>query len=99
MKDNGAPVVLSEIATRNGYGDEVITPSDRNGEKFGQTILTASIVQWIGHIPSKDSIGVRVPVGVQQLPRWWNGRHACFRHKILRVRIPLGVPRLIRYHF
>jgi hypothetical protein len=44
MKDNGAPVVLSGVATRNGYGDEVITPSDRNGEKFGQTILTATLV-------------------------------------------------------
>lgn len=44
MKDNGAPVVLSGVATRNGYGDEVITPSDRNGEKFGQTILFATLV-------------------------------------------------------
>ena len=44
MKDNGAPVVLLGVATRNGYGDEVIAPLDRNGEKFGQTILTASIV-------------------------------------------------------
>ena len=43
MKDNGAPVVLSGVATRNGYGDEVITPLDRNGEKFGQTILITSI--------------------------------------------------------
>jgi hypothetical protein len=39
MKDNGAPVVLSGVITRYGYGDKVITPLDRNGEKFGQTIL------------------------------------------------------------
>jgi|LauGreDrversion4_2_1035121.scaffolds.fasta_scaffold336276_2 hypothetical protein len=44
MKDNGAPVVLLGVATHNGYGDKVITPLDRNGEKFGQTILTAAIV-------------------------------------------------------
>lgn len=43
MKDNGAPVVLSGVATRNGCGDEVTTPLDRNGEKFGQTILITSI--------------------------------------------------------
>lgn len=44
MKDNGAPVVLSGVATRNGYGDDVIAPLDRNGEKFGQTILFAGMV-------------------------------------------------------
>ena len=65
MKDNGAPVIHLGVITHTGRGDEVTAPLDRNGEKFGRTILIASIVQWIGHIPSKDSIGVRVPVGVQ----------------------------------
>ena len=44
MKDNGAPVVHLGVITHNGCGDEVTTPLDRNGEKFGQTILIAGMV-------------------------------------------------------
>ena len=47
MKDNGAPVIHLGVITHNGRGDEVTAPSDRNGEKFGRTILTAFIVQGI----------------------------------------------------
>ena len=39
MKDNGAPVIHLGVITHNGRGDEVTAPSDRNGEKFGRTIL------------------------------------------------------------
>ena len=67
MKDNGAPVVFLGVITHNGCGDEVTTPSDRNGEKFGQTILIGSIVQRIGHFSSKEIIGVRIPVESQMV--------------------------------
>ena len=44
MKDNGAPVIHLGVITHIGYGDEVIAPLDRNGEKFGRTILIATVV-------------------------------------------------------